>query len=316
MKIRILNSLCYLGFAPEVWLFESRKNSDQQLQHHTQNGLALALLLLFLILFCLVMQILQIFIAMNSSTTNLIAMDLMDILSFAPFLGWAVLFVVSLLRSFRKFTSPIPLISRLAAHKTIMFFLILWGFILQLIFIIVIGISVRANYLARPHTGPSAVYMLYENVVYFSIPYIGIVTYGVPEWFFPIGFYPIAETSAARWGDNSITVEPLTRENIKEAFQNGRLVVVASHGGYKEGTISLSDNSNNDYSPEDVEQGGGVGSNLQFVYIAGCNAGNLETQWIQSLAPAKVLLFNRISWIPEHIYWLLFEGPKAVSQLK
>jgi hypothetical protein len=88
------------------------------------------------------------------------------------------------------------------------------------------------------------------------------------------------------------------------------------NGGRKEGAIFLSDNPNDDYSPEDVKQGGGVGPNLQFVYITGCNAGSLENQWTQSLAPAKVLLFNRISWIPEHMYWLWFEGPKAVSELK
>jgi hypothetical protein len=158
--------------------------------------------------------------------------------------------------------------------------------------------------------------MLYEDINYYPIPTIGTVTYGVPAWFFPIGFYPIAETSAARWGDDSITVEPLTRENLTDAFQNGKLVFVASHGGKDEGTISLPDAPNDNYGPADITQGGGAGPQLQFVYIASCYAGNLKNKWIQSLAPAKLILFERVSWIPEHVYWLWFKGPKIVSELK
>ena len=316
MKIRILRSLCYLGFAPELWLVESRRDGYHPLQPHIQNGLVLALLLALLLVFCSVLQTLQTVILMNSPVVNIAAIDLLDVFSFGPLLVWSVFAITGLLRSFHKATFQIPLVSRFAANKAILPCGICAGFFLQFVFVIIIGISLRANYLARPHSGPSSVYMLYENINYYPIPSIGTVTYGVPAWFFPIGFYPIAETSAARWGDKSITVAALTRESLQDAFQNGRLVFVASHGGHEEGTISLSNNPNDNYSPEDITQGGGAGPNLQFVYIASCNAGNFEKQWLQSLTPAKVLLYGRVSWIPEHIYWLWFKGPKVVSALK
>jgi hypothetical protein len=316
MKLRLLKALCYLGFAPELWLVESRRNNTHPLQQHIQNGLALILLLTCLLLFCSAVQLIQIVILMNSPVVNIAAIELMDVLSFGPLFVWAVLSIIGQWRAFHKSTLPIPLVSRLATNKAMLPWAICSGFILQFLFISIAGISLRANYLARPHSGSSSVYMLYENMNYYPIPNLGTVIYGVPEWFFPIGFYPIAETSAARWGDGSITVEPLTRGNLTDAFQNGRFVFVASHGGNEEGTISLPDNPNDDYSPADIKQGGGAGPNLQFVYIASCNAGNLENQWIASLAPAKVLLYGRVSWIPEHVYWLWFKGPKVVSELK
>jgi hypothetical protein len=316
MKTRMLGPLCYLGFAPELWLVESRRESNQPLQQHIQNGLVLVLLLTCLLLFCSVVQLLQIVILMNSPVVNIAAIDLMDVFSFGPLFAWVVLSIIGLVRSFRKSTLAIPLVSRLASNKAILTCAISAGFMLQFVFIAIAGISVRANYLARPHPGPASVYMLYENINYYPIPTIGTVTYGVPAWFFPIGFYPIAETSATRWGDDSITVEPLTRKNLTDAFQNGKFVFVASHGGNAEGTISMPDSPNDNYSPSDIKKAGGVGANLQFVYLASCYAGNMENQWIQSLAPAKVLMFNRISWIPEHVYWLWFKGPEAVSELK
>ena len=317
MKSRMLHSLCYLGFAPELWLVESRRNSDHQLEQHIQNGLALGLMLLTLLLFCSLVQSIQMLILMNSPVINITAIELMDVLSFGPLIAWVALCVTGLLRSFTKSTAPIPLVSRLTTNKTIKFCAICSGFMLQFVITIIISISLRANYLARAHTGPSSVYMLYENINYYPIPNVGTITYGAPEWLFPVGFYPIAETAAARWGDGSITVEPLTRENLQEAFQKGRLVFVASHGGVnEEGAISLSEDPNGNYFPKDVSQGGGVGPNLQFVYLAGCNAGKLESQWRESLAPAKVLLYKRVSWIPEHIHWLWFDGPRTVSELK
>jgi hypothetical protein len=78
----------------------------------------------------------------------------------------------------------------------------------------------------------------------------------------------------------------------------------------------LSITPHENYFPGDVQKDGGIGSNLQFVYLAGCNAGSMDSMWRKSLAPAKIQLFNQISWEVEHIYWLWFEGPKVVASLK
>ncbi len=150
--------------------------------------------------------------------------------------------------------------------------------------------------------------MLYENVT--------STGERVPAEIFPLGFYPIAEVSTRRWGSTSVAVEPLTRSSLLRALKNGRMVFIASHGGTYPGAISLSPDPGDSFLPGDIQSGGGVGPKLQFVYIAGCYAGTMEPAWRQSLAPAQVILFNRISLVLEHVNWLWFIGPRVVSGLE
>jgi hypothetical protein len=83
-----------------------------------------------------------------------------------------------------------------------------------------------------------------------------------------------------------------------------------------EGIIPLSSYPVDFFWPSDVTQGGGVGSDLQSVYIAGCYIGAMRDDWEKVLAPAKVIMYNRLSYVSEHVFWLLFNGPRAVMELK
>ncbi|MBI4731833.1 MAG: hypothetical protein HY781_06860 [Chloroflexi bacterium] len=312
MKNYLINLLCCIGFALEVWLFGTT-STRQQLNRQIKNSLFLTLLFSFSIVFFIGCLTLSHFLWKSTGFSDAVLADfsiysLLEDISVVPLYLWCGLSLFSLgFCLINRSPYLLPKKFRSRPFEGVMF---IWGFISQVLLAAIVGITLRANYLARPHLEkPSSVYMLYENVLI-----LGDRTYSVPEWVFNLGFYPIAEVSAARWGDDSIAVEPLSRDSLTRALQNGRLVFIASHGSYLGGAISLSPNEV--LYPVDVFLMGGTGSNLQLVYIAGCNAGNLADEWQLFLAPAQVIVFDRLSAIEEHIYWLWFRGPKVVSSLR
>jgi len=311
MRTRVLSIACYLGFAPEIELFASKSKDNPILQHHTQQALGLFTFLLFSFVFYVIILTMEVIvgfrlelyfphIVLNPIIENMVFVA--DFILAIPFIVWGVLWMIGITRANRGSTLPIFLIARLAANKTSRVISLVWMFVLQFLLIAAVFILLRGNQLAHRDQGPASVYMLYETMD------------NVPRWVFAAGFYPISEVATARWGDGSVVVAPLTRENINEAIRNGRLVFLASHGGYKPGTVALSYDEN--YAPDDIQQGSSAGPNLQFFYIAGCDVGAMETEWKQFLAPAKVITFNRLSWEGEHIFWLWLNGPIIVSELK
>lgn len=315
MKTRLLSIAGYLGLAPELWLVTSKENKDPLLHHHIQQAFSLSLLGLFCFLLILIVQVLEYEIGSAFPLTDQNPYRAADVLSLLPSLACWLLLGVGLWRAAVGSASPLPVVARLSANRMTRLGSIIWGFLFQLICILLLILPLRMNYITRPQDRPASVYMLYPQERFQPFPYTSLGTFTVPRWVFTLGFYPIAEIATARWGDGSVAVEPLTRANLNEAFQYGRLVVVASHGGYPFGTIPLSRDPEDHYSPADVALGG-VSSNLQLVYLAGCYIGALENDWENALAPARVITFNRISWESEHVYWLWFIGPGLASELK
>lgn len=304
-----INILCYLGLAPEIWLLKT-KNTQIDVNRHIENGLLLNLLFLFSVFLLVFIQILEYFLFYEKSLTELdnAIVNFLDTISFAQFLVWAGISFIGLVLALLNLSFSFPFTEKLFRSKPLKVFTLAVLIAAQVTTLITVGITLRANHLVRSHLQTASVYMLYQNALV-----IGNQVYAVPEWFFSLGFYPIAEVSTARWGDASAAVEPLSRENLQKALQNGRMVFIASHGGYPAGAISLSPISPDYFSPMDVK---GVGTNLQFVYVAGCDAGDLKTEWEKSFSPAQVVTFDRISWIQEHVYWLWFIGPDVVSGLR
>jgi hypothetical protein len=280
---------------------------------HVQNGMLLSMLFAFSILSFLVCQTLVSIIYLKN---YLLAwqdpiFNALDFLSLAPIFLWAILFLIWMLLAVFDKSFSVPFFTKAFKNKGFRIAALTFVIVLQILTLLIQGITLRANYLTQSHMETASVYLLYENALY-----MGGNVYGVPEWFFSLGFYPIAEKAASRWGDASIAVEPLSKNALETALKNGRFVFVASHGGYQMGGISLTPDPKDEYFPESINKIGGVGKNLQFVYLAGCNIGNRHDEWTQALSPAKVLMFDRISLISEHIHWLLFDGPKVVMELQ
>ena len=308
MKNKLLSIGAYLGFAPQLHLFNFNGKENAALQHHIQQGLNLYLLLLPSIIFWVFAQTLELVLAINFPNIGLPTLStiiiLMDIVFGTPLALCGVLWLISIIQASRNVVKPISLIAKVSALKVPNVILVGWGIFLQLGVIFIIFVVSRANQLANQYDKTASVYLLYET----QDP--------IPRWVFATGFYPIAEIANTRWGEGSVAVEPLTRENIDKALRDGRLVVLASHGGHLPGTVGLSANPNDDYSPTDIYRIGGAGANLQFIYISGCNTGTLESEWAQSLSPAKVITFNRISWATEHALWLWTDGIKVALEIK
>ncbi len=101
----------------------------------------------------------------------------------------------------------------------------------------------------------------------------------------------------------------MNNNTIAYAQENGRFIFVSSHG--EEGYIILQDNIL--YGPDNVENN--ISENLQYVYLSGCDTGLKREEWENALSPAYVKTFDRLSTTFEHIYWLIFEGPKVINFL-
>jgi len=310
-KIRLLSVLCYFGFAPQFRLLGINRERNDVLKHHINNGLILSTVLLSSIIFCIVILFSEYFIEYHVPL-ELIVVQLVFTISAIPTLFWGLLTIFGVSQAFRGSTMPIPIVSQLSRIRGIEILSIFCGLLLQLAIIL----PVRANYLVRSPSYPASVYILYETTDYFQLTHEKYWYYTVPRWLIAAEFYRISESAVNRWGAGSVAIEPLIEANLTKAFQEGRLVIVTAHGGYIPGTISYSQNPNEYYAPEDIEKNGGIGPNLQFVYITGCNVGNQEDVWKKSLEGVDLVVFDRISFEQEHFLWYIFNGPMVVSNLK
>lgn len=311
MSTRLLSVLCYLGLAPQFRLLEINSANSDVLKHHIRNGLILSTILLLSIVFCIVILFSEYLIEYHMPL-ELIIVQLVFITSAIPTLFWGLLTIFGIFQALRGSTMPIPVVSQLSRIKGIEILSIFCGLLLQLAMIL----PVRANYLVRSPSDPASVYILYETTDYLQLKHEKYWYYTVPRWLIVTEFYRISESAVHRWGAGSVAIEPLTEANLTTAFQEGRLVVVTAHGGYIPGTISYSRNPKEYYAPEDIKENGGIGPNLQFVYITGCNVGDQEDAWKKSLKGVELVVFDRISFEQEHFLWYIFSGPRVVSNLK
>lgn len=304
-----LNILCYLGFAPEVFISKEKYSNSSNFAH-VINGLFLNLLLAISFIFFIYTQIAEwlIFVDKENTLSNNFIITLMDYASFIPFLIWFFFFAIGLVLSVFNISFAFPLLGLFFNNKVFNKFIVGFLIFMQTLTILTIGITIRAVKLTNSNPQTATVYMIYENALY-----IGQDTYSVPKWIFSLGFYPIAEISNYRWGAGSVSVQPLSQDSLETALKNGRFVFIASHGNY--GLLSNPTSSKGYIEPADIIPLG-KNNNLQFVYLAGCKSGDLKELWELVFSPAKVKTFDRFSWIPEHVVWLWFSGPKIVSSLQ
>ncbi len=213
------------------------------------------------------------------------------------FLCWLVFWAFSVFWALRGSWGAVPLLGRLVRRP--------WAMTASgigcVLFIATVALTAaataHAKSLTREGGTPAKAYMLYDDMGF------------VPHWIFDLGFYPIALQSTAKWGRDSVVVEPLTRKGLAKAFASGTFVFVLSHGT-EEGLYT----SKLRIRPANAAPRG-ANEDLQFVYITGCDSGALAREWERTLAPAKVVTFDRLSAWLEHIWWLLFRGAGVVRSM-
>ena len=163
---------------------------------------------------------------------------------------------------------------------------------------------------------------------------------GSPRWGFGLGLYRVSWQAQRNWGKGSTVLDHLTKENLRAALANGRVVILATHGedGYAcayyaadklcvgppaSGATDEMKSSRflrisvlgADYKPGGWENMA-VNRELRLAYLFACNSGKKASQWEEHLAPAQVIMYNRVSTILDHGLWFAFTGPAQLKKLR
>lgn len=311
ISITLVNLAAVFGFGPEIWLFNRRRHSLQDdrilLYSFILNLQGQCVFLLYVI--CSILELKISTLPAGGSYQNFLQ-GTIELVFDAGFIIWLGMILYGCIASVFNPPWPLPGVKWLRTSHLYKKSAIFLAFSTQLFFVVLIGFSARAAYLTRPHPEKASVYLLYQNTI--NSP-IGDIQ--PPKMIFSLGFYPIAEAAAFRWGDTSIAVEPMSQDSIREALQNGKMIFFATHGGGMPGSIAISTVPYDIFYPAVIPLIGGVNQDLEFVYIAGCDGGQSELEWQKYLSPAKVISFNRTSYVIEHFYWLWFSGPETIRGL-
>ncbi len=298
-KSRLLAASFYCGFAPVLGYLRARRE-DAYADHHYKQALSVFLVLLaILVLEAAVWLVISYVLVFHRETyegTRFEATLFMIVRRL--FLCWLVVWVFSIAWALLGSWGSVPLVGRLARFRFMMRLSLVGCTAVTVIVVVIFSATVHATTLTRNDDAPAEVYMLYDDVQFY------------PRWVFNLGFYFISRASVDRWGSGSVVVAPLTKEGLAHASVEGKFIFLSSHGK-KEGLITR------DFSikPEDAAPLG-IGDDLQFVYITGCDSGALVEQWEATFRPAEVVTFDRLSAVVEHVYWLYFRGVRKVRALE
>ncbi len=322
---RILSLLSYLGLAPFFWFFSSLYRGNGLFKHHLYYSLALS----FANLCVLVIQILVgvIFIELfgfgllspsqtltGSSQSIRITFQLFNggllIIGIVLSIVWCICLQDALLGRARR----LPVISQIASVKWALDLAVYSSFLGYFASLVLIGIGVDSSEIANAKHETADVYVLYTVGGY--IPAQGLYeTYTPPNWAVTMAFYPLVRAGMEKFGDDRVSVLPLSEATFNEAIHSGRFIFIASHGGVTPGTFAVSTSPLKEYGPSNVPRGY-VGNQLQFVYFAGCDAGRLESDWRRALGVEDAIMFDRISYVGEHLLWVWSESPGVIAGLK
>ena len=300
MQKRMMNASNYIGLSPIFWLLKRDKGDGTELVHHNKQALALSFLFLGCFLIFFVSFVLhQIILFLSRELFKKILLEISFYIFGVFLLAWIILWLWGIVNAVRNDISPIPLTTRIVKNKKLLLISVGWTIYLQIATIALVGLAIHSVKVSHSESQISKAYMLYDDMGY------------IPEWVFSLGFYRVSLAANKLWGDDSVTIAPLTEKNLNNALENGVMIYIASHGS--DGRIFLKDEI--PYWPKDIDQSE-VGEQLQYVYMAGCDTGFLKSEWESVFSPAKVKTFSRLSAASEHIIWLLFEGPKIISLLE
>ncbi len=295
---RLIAVACFFGAAPIVWISPWRRRAPLIERHCSQAlalFLALALILVINTLLFLLVSYLLVFnrTMYETQPVERIAVDIQGTL----LLLWGVAWMIGAGKALLGSSRGIPYLTRLRdSHIAVRagFAVTLVGYALILV---IAGIATHASMLAQNDLRPARAYMLFDDLDW------------VPQWIFELGFYRIARSAASEWGPDASVVAPFTVDALDTALAHGSFVFLSSHG-----TDTGLYTRDRWFTPEDAAALT-KGPRLQYVYITGCDSGAQARAWEEALAPARVVTFNRLSAVAEHVYWLWFQGPAVIRTL-
>ncbi|MBI1318189.1 MAG: hypothetical protein GC168_04450 [Candidatus Hydrogenedens sp.] len=212
-------------------------------------------------------------------------------------LAWLVVYFFALIHALWRPQTPAPVLSALGSRAWVRGVAASFLVLALVLLGVTAGVTAHAQLLTRSDAASGKVFFVYEDNKRF------------PAFLFRLGAYPLALAAKARYGDVETQVLPISPENLRRAFREGEFVVVGSHGT-SEGLIT----HEGYFTPADLSHDE-VSRRLRYVYLTGCDSGDLARAWRRKLRPAHVVTHDRLTAVPEHVWWLWMEGPRILSEL-
>jgi hypothetical protein len=324
-KNRILSVACYFGLAPLLWSSGVTRQQNRLLNHHLRYSQAFSFIVLCVLIFDLLTDAIQYWMTtilwnptMAEYRASVIPMWVIcELTVFGSILTvsiFGISWLVAVVGAWRGRMPHIPLISSVASSYQAVKFGMYWSLLVEFVLVLLIGLGIHSVQIADSLTEKGDVYILYTQGGY--IPINGIFeAYTPPRWAVTMAFYPLVQAGLEKYGDQGVSVLPLSEDSFNEAVHNGRFIFVASHGGFSSGAFTIANQPYKEYKPADVAQSL-VGEQLQSVYFAGCWTGDLESEWRQTLGLDDATMFNRLSFVEEHLLWVWFKAPEMIRGLK
>jgi hypothetical protein len=324
-KSRILSVACYFGLAPFLWFSGVTRQQNRLLNHHLLYSLVFSFTVFCSLVFYCVATGIQYWIIVHLWNPTMAEYESQTLLSeafnlvcvFASLLIvflWGFAWVRSVQGAWRGQTPHISIIAWVASKIQAVRFAVYWSLLIESAFLFLISIGINSVRITQAMPEKADVYILYTVGGYIPAPGL-YETFTPPRWSVTMAFYPLIQAGIEKFGDQGVSVLPLSEDSFNEAIHNGRFIFVASHGGISSGAFTISSLPYKEYKPSDVAQSL-VGEQLQYAYFAGCWTGDLESEWRQVLGLDESMMFDRLSFVTEHMLWVWFKSPGVISGLK
>lgn len=325
-KSRLLSLGAYLGLAPFLYFSGVTRQQNMVLKHHTEYSLGFAFTTLCAVIYYIVFTSINYWVfahfwrptleEFNASVRMYAVYVITDtLISTTVMVVWGLVLGVSVMGAIRGRVPRIALIERLISKSWTLRVGAFWFLLIEIVVLVVVGMGVRSIQIAQKEQSSDAkVYILYTIGGYIPLPELN-ASFTPARWMTTLAFYPTVKAGMERFGDDGVAVLPLTEENFAQATRAGKFIFVASHGGDVSGSFTLSVQPHIQYSPSNVKPEN-VGDDLQFVYFAGCYTGDLESEWKQVLRVDNAILFDRLSYVDEHMLWAWFKSPGVIKSLQ
>lgn len=288
-------AMTYLGFSPLFAIFPKWRASNFINHHYRQAAILFGVFLtLVAVLFAAV--VLLSYLLVNHR--EFYERTRMEVQTFGIirkfFLAWTVFWVFGLGMALLGGTRLMPLVHRLASRDRAVRAASGGLLLVYALGLAIVPLAVQASRLVPVERETGKIYMVYEDNGIF------------PRWLFALAFYPMAKAAEETYGVGSAVLLKISPDSVATALQNGRLVFIGSHGTRKGLMLKTGWLLPADLAALPKNKA------LKFVYLTGCDSGELRDAWVAALQPAEVITYDRLSASLEHAWWLWFRGPDKV----